>query len=220
MRPPDHDGCVPSSGRPSAAGRSTGIDWPREDEPHDRPGLRERFALGADLALIGIVVTAVAWPVLTSPAALAAGSTAVRHRYTTGRMPRLRPLLRQFRRALLPGLPFVLVAGLLVVDLLALARGAVPGGAPVLAATALAACLLAGLTALTLVRLGREPQTSWRSALRWAWIRSTTRPWAVFAPALTGLLAFFLALAVPATIPVVIGFCLFAFHVIADRLAR
>ncbi|PRX11017.1 hypothetical protein [Actinoplanes italicus] len=195
------------------------MDWPREDEPEPRPDWRERFALGADLALIGIVVTVAALPVLTLPAALAAGSTAVRHRYTAGRMPEFRPLLRQFRRSLLPGLPFILVAALLLMDLLALSRGLVPGGMPVLVVTVIAASWLAGLAALTLVALGREPETSWRSALRWAWKRSTTRPWVAFAPALAGILAFFLALSVPATIPLVIGFHLFAAHVISDRLA-
>ncbi|MEU4619796.1 hypothetical protein AB0G04_07440 [Actinoplanes sp. NPDC023801] len=195
------------------------MDWPREDEPEPRPDWRERFALGADLALIGIVVTVAALPIVTLPAALAAGSTAVRHRYTAGRMPAFRPLLRQFRRGLLPGLPFVLVAALLLVDLVALSRGWVPGGTPVLAVTAIVAGWLSGLATLALVAVGRAPETPWRSALAWAWNRGTTRPWAAFAPALAGVLAFFLALSMPATIPLVIGFHLFAAHVISDRLA-
>ncbi|WP_433790453.1 hypothetical protein [Actinoplanes sp. CA-252034] len=101
-------------------------DWPREDEPQSRPDWRERFALGTDLALIGVVVTAAALPVLTLTAALAAGSTAVHHRYREGRLPAFRPLLRQYGRSILPGIPFVLVAVLLLIDLMALSRGLVP----------------------------------------------------------------------------------------------
>ena len=41
---------------------------------------------------------------------------------------------------------------------------------------------------------------------------------AAIAPA-TGMVALFLALSVPATMPLVIGFQLFAAHMIADRLA-
>ncbi|MFC4071212.1 hypothetical protein [Actinoplanes subglobosus] len=196
-----------------------GMDWPREDEPELRPDWRERFALGTDLALIGIVVTAAALPVLTLTAALAAGSTAVHHRYREGRLPAFRPLLRQYGRSVLPGIPFVVVAVLLLIDLMALARGLVPGGTPVLLITGGVACLLAGMATLALVAVGRDPDTPWRAALSWAWSRMSARPWSAIAPALAGVLAFFLALSVPATIPLVIGFHLFAAHVISDRLA-
>jgi uncharacterized membrane protein YesL len=219
------DGAAPSfspagSSQPSfsQAGGSA-PDWPREDEPEPPPDWRERFALGTDLALIGVVVTAAALPVLTLPAALAAGSTAVRHRYREGRLPAFRPLLRQYGRSILPGIPFVLVAVLLLVDLMALNRGLVPGGAPVLTLTAAVACLLAGVATLALVAMGRDPDTPWKAALAWSWTVTTARPWAAVAPALAGALAFFLALSVPATIPLVIGFHLFAAHVISDRLA-
>ncbi|MEU4164117.1 hypothetical protein [Actinoplanes sp. NPDC026670] len=211
---------APSSSAPSssAAGGSA-PDWPGEDEPEPRPDWRERFALGTDLALIGIVVTAAALPLLTLTAALAAGSTAVHHRYRNGRLPAFRPLLRQYLRSILPGIPFVLVAALLLIDLMALARGLVPGGTPVLLITGGVAGLLAGVATLALVAVGRDPETPWRAALSWSWSRMSARPWAAIAPALAGVLAFFLALSVPATIPLVIGFHLFAAHVISDRLA-
>jgi hypothetical protein len=105
------------------------------------------------------------------------------------------------------------------VDLVALSRGWVPGGTPVLVVTGTAAAWLAGLATLALVAAGRSPETPWRTLLGWAWNQATTRPWTAFAPALAGVLAFFLALSVPATIPLVIGFHLFATHVISDRLA-
>ncbi|MBW6439662.1 hypothetical protein KZ829_38635 [Actinoplanes hulinensis] len=184
-----------------------------------RPDWRERFALGTDLALIGIGVTVAALPVLTLPAALAAGSTAVRHRYHAGSLPAFRPLLRQFRRTLLPGVPVVLVAALLLIDLVALSRGWVPGGTPMLVITAAVVTWLAGVTTLTLVAGGRDPSQSWKAAIGWAWGQAVSRPWSAIAPALAGMLAFFLALSVPATIPLVVGFHLFAGHVLSDRLA-
>ncbi|MDI6101086.1 hypothetical protein QLQ12_20955 [Actinoplanes sp. NEAU-A12] len=207
-----------AAGGPPAP-EASGMNWPAEETPDQRPDWREKFALGTDLALIGVVVTAASLPVLTLPAALAAGSTAVRHRYQLGKLPAFRPLLRQFRRGLLPGIPFVVVALLLLVDLIAVSRGWVPGGTPVLTGTAVVACWLAGLATLMLVAVGRDPGAPGRSALRWAWEQATSRPWSALAPALAGVLAFFLALSVPATIPLVIGFHLFAAHVISDRLA-
>jgi len=198
---------------------SSGLSWPSEETPENRPDWREKFALGADLALIGIVVTVAALPALSLPAALAAGSTAVRHRYLTGKLPQLRPLLRQFGRSLLPGVPAVLIGLLLLVDLVAVSRGWVPGGTPVFTLTAAAVTWLAGVATLALVAVGREPATPWRAALRWSWDTALTRPWAALAPALAGVLAFFLALSMPATIPLVVGFHLFAAHVISDRLA-
>ncbi|MEV0901194.1 hypothetical protein [Actinoplanes sp. NPDC049802] len=212
---------TPASAGPLAmtAGGPGGPNWPHEDEPPIRPDWRERFALGADLALIGIGVTVAALPLLTLPAALAAGSTAVRHRYHTGSLPEFRPLLRQFRRTLLPGVPVVLVAALLLLDLIALSRGWVPGGAPMLALTGAVVTWLAGVATLTLVAGGRDPSQPWRTAAGWAWGLAVSRPWSAVAPALAGVLAFFLGLSVPATIPLVIGFHLFAAHVISDRLA-
>jgi hypothetical protein len=231
--PPGPEQSGPGRVGPEQSGpEQSGMDWPVEEAPDQRPDWRERFALGTDLALIGVVVTAAGLPVLTLPAALAAGSTAVRHRYRFGRLPAFRPLLRQFRRALLPGIPFAVVALLLLVDLIAVSRGRVPGGTPVFTATAVAACWLMGFATLVLVAVGRRATSALAtpgsvpdgpapgtSALRWAWEQATARPWSALAPALAGVLAFFLALSVPATIPLVIGFHLFAAHVISDRLA-
>ncbi|GAA1634417.1 hypothetical protein [Actinoplanes couchii] len=193
----------------------TDLRWPVDEEPRTRPDWRERFALGTDLALIGIVVTVAGLPLLTLPAALAAGSVAVHHRYTTGRLPGFRPLLRRFGRTLLPGIPFAVAAALLLLDLVALSRGWVPGGAPVLVLTTAIVAWLAGAATLILVGVGRDTT----APASWAWQQATARPWSALAPALAGALAFFLALSMPATIPLVIGFHLFAAHVISDRLA-
>lgn len=194
-------------------------NWPQEDAPAARPDWRERLALATDLALIGFLTTVAALPVLTAPAALAAGSAAIRHRYTTGSLPAVRPLLNLYRRTFLPGIPVLLVAVVLLVDLVAISRGWVPGGAVLFLATAAVAAFLGGFATLTVVAIGREPSRQLREAAGWAWQSATTRPWTALAPALAGVLAFFLALSVPATIPLVVGFQLFAAHVISDRLA-
>jgi hypothetical protein len=174
------------------------------------------MALATDLALIGIGVTVLALPLITAPAALAAGSTAVRGRYLDGRIPDWRLLLRVYRRGILPGLPVLLAVAALVLDLAAVRGGWVPGGPLLLTITAMAAIWLAGVAALTLVALGRTPDQSWRAAARWAW----DHPKCVAALSLTGVIALFLALAVPVTVPLVIGFHLFAVHMISDRLAH
>ncbi|BBH71378.1 hypothetical protein ACTI_80630 [Actinoplanes sp. OR16] len=180
-----------------------------------RPDWRERFALGADVALIGILTTVVALPVLTAPAALAAGSSAIRHRYTSGSLPPLRPLLHQFRHGLLRGLPVILLAAALLLDLTAIGRGWVPGGPLLLILTAAAIAWLAGVAGLTLVIVGRNPQSPWRAAARIA----GNQPKAVAAISATGVLAFFLALTIPVTIPLLVGIQLFAAHILADRLS-
>ncbi|MBB2944173.1 hypothetical protein FB565_003902 [Actinoplanes lutulentus] len=185
-----------------------------EDQAPPRPDWRDRFTLGTDIALIGIVTTVFALPVLTAPAALAAGSAAVHHRYRQNTLPPIRPLLRQFREGLLRGLPVLLIALFLLLDLTAVARRWVPGGPVLLIATAAATAWLAGIAGLSLTALGRDPNQSWRTAARWSW----THPAATGAITTTAAIALFLALSVPATIPLIIGFQLFAAHMISDRL--
>ncbi|WP_229072958.1 hypothetical protein [Actinoplanes sp. DH11] len=203
------------AGSSGAGSSAPGSGWP-EEQVTPRPDWRERFALGADVALIGIVTTVAALPLLTAPAALAAGSAAIRHRYREGGFGPLRPLLRQFRRGLLPGLPMLLVAVLVLADLTAVGRGWVPGGRPLLTVTAVAAFALGGLASVILVALGRAPDRAWAEAAAWAW----NQPRAVAAAGAVGALTFFLALTVPATIPLIVGFHLFAAHVLTDRLSR
>ncbi|WIM93951.1 hypothetical protein ACTOB_005946 [Actinoplanes oblitus] len=176
---------------------------------------RDKFALATDLALIGVAVTALSLPLVTAPAALAAGSAAVRGRYHDGRLPGWHPLLHQYRRGILPGLPVLLAIVVLLIDLAAVRGGRVPGGPVLLAVTLVAVLGLAGVAALTLVAVGRDPELPWRAAARWSW----EHPACVLALALTSVVAFVLTLAVPITLPLMIGFHLFALHMISDRLA-
>ena len=65
---------------------------------------RDTVRVAADLALLGIVVTAAALPVVTAGAAVATGSAALHHFLTRDRWPDGRDAWRAFRRGLLPGL--------------------------------------------------------------------------------------------------------------------
>ncbi|WP_043515457.1 MULTISPECIES: hypothetical protein [unclassified Actinoplanes] len=187
--------------------------WPAEPSPVVRGDWRERLALATDLAMIGVVATVLALPLITAPAALAAGSVAVRARYRDGRIPPWRSLTAAYRRGVLPGMTALPAVALLALDLAAVRGGRVPGGTPLFAVTTVAAIWLTGVGTLTLAMLGRA--LPWREAARQAW----NRPWCASALAVINLVAVFLALTVPATIPLVIGFHLFAAHMLADRLA-
>jgi hypothetical protein len=194
--------------------------WPEEAPTPVRRDWRDSFAAMADLALIGILVTVAALPVVTAASALRTGSVAVRHRYTTGGLPPVRPLLTAFRRGLWKGAVVtalaVLAAALLALDLAALASGAVPGGTPLLIVTAAVVPWLVGVAVATIVHCGRHPDAGWRAAVRWA-VRLA--PHRSLPAGLAVALAGFLALAIPATIPLLPGFALFAAHVLTDRLS-
>ena len=183
---------------------------------------RETLSTATDLALIGIGVTVAALPVVSAGAAVRTGSVAVAHFIEYGYAPSLRELGRTFVRALLPGLGatalVVAVAGLLVVDVVALRAGWVPGGPPALLATGLAAACLVAIAALAAVRLGREPATSWWSALRWAGHAATRTPGAAVAVIGVVAVAAALGLLLPLTIPLVVGYTLFALHAVAARM--
>ncbi|MEU4237245.1 hypothetical protein [Actinoplanes sp. NPDC026619] len=119
---------------------------------------RNSLRLAADLALLGIVVTLLSLPLLTAGAAVATGSYAIGHLIAEGRWPTFADLWPVFRRRLVPGLiagPAVAAAAtLVVIDVAALRRGTVPGGAPVLTAVLIAAVLAVGYLALVAVRAG------------------------------------------------------------------
>lgn len=188
-----------------------------------RPDWREALSVAADLALIGIAVTLACTPVLTAGAALRAGSVAVRHVVDGERVPSFVDLWRVFRRALLPGaaasVVVLAVAGLLAVDLALLSRGRVPGGTILLVATGVVAAALTALAALTTVRLGRASEDTWRAAAKWAFAAARRAPVAAVATAGVCGLSMAIAALVPITAPLLVGFALFALHVVALRWA-
>lgn len=181
-------------------------------------GWPNTLRLAGDLALLGIVVTLLSLPLLTAGAAVGAGSAAIHHLIHLGRWPSSADLWRAFRVRLLPGLPAgpatLAGAGLIVLDVTALRRGAVPGGGVVLTVLLAAAALGAGWAALVAVRFGAAPRGACRSALTAA----TAHP--ALPIALAGVLAVAGVLAGlihPALTPVLAGYALFALHVVARR---
>lgn len=177
----------------------------------------------ADLALLGILLTLAAAPLLTAAAAAGTASAAVHDWTRTGGWPSARTTLRRFGRAALPGVPVSLLAfsvlGLLAVDLAALAAGRAPGGPPALAVTGLVTAALAGYAGLVVVEAGRNGGGRWRVAARSsarACLDAPTR-WAALAgvTALAGLLA---VLVTPVAVPILAGYALAALHAVANRL--
>ena len=184
--------------------------------PHD---WRDSLRLAMDLALLGIVVTLAALPVVTAGAAVGAGSAAIHRLITTGRWPTAAECWASFRERLVPGLPagpLVLVAvALVVADVAALRRGAVPGGGPVTAVVLLAAAAGAGFAGLAAGFAGLSATGAVRMARR----AVADRPHALAAATGTILVAAVLAVFVhPALVPVLVGYVLFAMQ--AQLFAR
>ncbi|GID92388.1 hypothetical protein ACFQFC_40655 [Amorphoplanes digitatis] len=178
---------------------------------------RDTVQVATDLALLGLVVTAAALPLLTAGAAVAAGSAAVHHHLEHDRWPSARRSWAVFRRGLVPGLlagpACAAAAALVVVDLLAVRRGAVPGGTPLLVLTAVLVAAAAGYAGLTVVAVGAHPGRPWRAAARRVPLNRAL-PAAAGVLALAGVLA---VLVHPVLVPVLAGYALFALHVVARR---
>jgi uncharacterized membrane protein YesL len=192
-----------------------------ETPARSRPDWREGLSVASDLALIGIAVFAASVPVLTAGASVRAGSVAVRHVVEGDGVPSTVDLWRVFRRALLPGVAatvvVLLVAGLLAVDVAVLSSGRVPGGTLVLIVTAVLAAALGAVAAITVVRLGRASADTWRAASKWAFAAARQAPGAALATAGVIALATAITVLVPVTAPLLVGFTLFALHVVVRR---
>ncbi|MGV9213626.1 hypothetical protein ACTFTM_17370 [Micromonospora sp. RB23] len=195
-------------------------------EPDDaavRRDWRDVARDAADLALLGILVTLAAAPLLTAAGAAGTASAAVHDWARTGGWPSARTTLRRFGRSVLPGVPVSLLAlsvlGLLAVDLAALAAGRVPGGPPVLVVTGLVTAALAGYAGLVIVEAGRNGGGRWRVAARCSARACLDAParWAALTgvTALAGLLA---VLVTPVAVPILAGYTLAALHAVANRL--
>jgi len=193
-----------------------------EDQGGDRRDWRDSVAAASDLALIGIVATVAALPGLTAGAAVAGASAAVHEWCATERLVPPGRALRRLRSGLLPGLGAALVGvpvtALLLFNALALARGRVPGGTPLLVATAVLVVLWAGFAGLTVVEVGRRSGAGWRDAARSAGAASLARPWVPVVLGLVVGLTGLLAALLPFLTPVLFGYGLFALHVTAARL--
>ncbi|GAA4253316.1 hypothetical protein [Dactylosporangium darangshiense] len=185
---------------------------------------RDTISVAADLALVGIVVTAASVPVLTAGAALRTGSAAVRA-IADGEGVDARAMWRLFRSSLLPGALAVAVAAacgaLLVFNVGAVASGRVPGGSPALAGTCVAAAVLLAIGMLGIVRLGRDTSRSgWLDALRWAGRTAWRQPGAAAAVAGVSAVAAALAVMVPLTAPLLVGYALYGAHAVTARMVK
>ncbi|GAA1606532.1 hypothetical protein ACFQY4_41975 [Catellatospora bangladeshensis] len=177
---------------------------------------RDTLRDAADLALVGIVVTVAAVPVVTTGAAVAAGAEAVHLRFAEGRWPGIGDLLRSFGRRLLPGflatLAVVAAALLLGLNLYWLRQGLAPGGAALTAVTVAAILALAGAVCLAIPFLGRG--YGYLRALRTAF----TRPKLILACIGVLGIAAMIGSILPVTAPLLAGYFLFALYTIARRV--
>jgi hypothetical protein len=188
---------------------------------------RDTVQVAADLALLGLLVALAALPVVTAGAAVATGSAAMHHYLEYDRWPGLRFCWSVFRGRLLSGLLATAVcaaaATLVVVDLLALRAGVVPGGPPLIALTVAVVAVAAGYTGLVVVAAGaadsdRLTGASAAAPARVVRSRATGRPATVASAAAVVALAVVLGMLVhPALSPVLAGYTLFALHVVARR---
>jgi hypothetical protein len=193
----------------------TGAD-DRRRSPFD---WRDTLSNAADLALLGIVTFLGALPVVTAGSALGAASAAVHEWLPIQRMPPMATSGRRYLRGILPGLAafvaFALVAYLLIWNVVAIRRGTVPGGTPLVIAALGVAVLAGGLALLILVEVGRQGGTGWRTAAVTAWRTALDRPVAALANGGVLALAVFLSTILPVCIPILLGYVIFAAHVIS-----
>ncbi|OZV84035.1 hypothetical protein CA850_04195 [Micromonospora echinospora] len=177
----------------------------------------------SDLAVLGFALVLAALPVLTAGAAVACASAAVHDWLTTGTWPSARDNLRRYGRALLPGVPVTLlalaVAALVVLDLTALARGAVPGGPPMMLVTAVVVAAALGYAAVAVVEVGRTGGRGWRAAARTAARSCLDRPalWAGTG-AVAAIVLLLTVLVHPVAVPVLAGYAVAALHAVSRRL--
>jgi len=183
-----------------------------------RQGWRETARAAADLALLGFLVTGAALPVVTAGAAVAAGSAAVHHHLEHDAWPSPRASWAAFRRALVPGLLAVVAVGVVLLDFLALRSGAVPGGLPLTVVLIGLAVLAAGMGGLAVVTAASRP--AGMKVLGAAAALAGAHPGTLLAVTGVVLLAVLLALLIhPVLVPVLVGYALFALHVVVRRTA-
>lgn len=138
-----------------------------EREPARNPGATAKFGLFGEVLVIGLLITVAALPVVTLPAALAAG---IRHlrRFARAEGSPVSDFWRDVKAALPGGIGVGVVAVLLTAILLLdidLARsGALPGGAGIEVVGWVGLALVA--VALLAACASWTPEAGWRAAVR------------------------------------------------------
>jgi hypothetical protein len=129
------------------------------------PGAAAKFALLGEVLLVGVVVLALSIPLVTLPAAVAAGAAHLR-RFIAAEGSSMRLLLADFRAALRGGIGIgaaaLVVAGVLTLDILV--APSVPGGGVV--AVAGWVLLIALGTVVALAAASFSPDAGWIAAVR------------------------------------------------------
>lgn len=131
------------------------------------PGAANRFALFGEVLWVGILVVVCSLPIVTLPAALAAG---IRHlrRFLAAEASGVRLYLADVRRAFAGGAAVVgaavVASAVLWFDVRLASSGALPGG-PVVGAVGVVGLVAVGL-ALVVAAAGWSPEGGWRRAVR------------------------------------------------------
>lgn len=131
------------------------------------PGAAQRFALFGEVLWIGALMALVCLPVITWPAAVAAGAAHLRRYLAAEATPAsefFRDAARSLPGALGVGAGTTALAAVVGLDLVLLAGGGLPGGMPV--AALVAAIGLAVLVLTVLAASLWSPGTPWRALLR------------------------------------------------------
>lgn len=151
------------------ASRRAALDGtgPTRDQPPANPGAIGAFALLGEVLLAGIIVTVLSIPIVTIPAALAAGIRHVR-RFVRAEGSPMSALWRDALRALpggvVTGIVVAALAAVLAVDILLAGSGGLPGGEAIAAAGWAIAALAGG--ALLLASAAWSPESGWLNAVR------------------------------------------------------
>lgn len=192
-----------------------------EGEIARNPGATAKFALFGEVLLIGLLVGLISLPIVTLPAALAAGAAHLR-RFARADDSALRLFWSDLRTALpggaLVGLGATVLAALLALDVALANSGLLPGG-PIIAGVGVAGLVALG-TAL-LIAAGRwSAEGGWRGALRSVPASVTADPigggYLAAAVVMTGVVTWMLA---PLLIPA-LGCAAFAAFAVPERPRR
>ena len=151
----------------SARSQATSGVGPTDATAGTWPGAKQRFALFGEVLLTGIIVVLLSVAIVTIPLAIAVGK---RHlmRYLRADGSQLSLVGGDLREGFVGGVgigcAWLAVTGVLLMDLLLVASGALPGGVVV---GAIAAVLLAAVTVLALwVAASWTPALGWRASVR------------------------------------------------------
>lgn len=131
------------------------------------PGAAQRFALFGEVLWIGALMALVCLPVITWPAAVAAGAAHLRRFLSAEATPAsefFRDAVRALPGALGVGAATTALAAVVGLDLVLLSAGGLPGGVPV--AALVAAIGVAALVLTVIAASLWSPGTPWRALLR------------------------------------------------------